>query len=51
MGDGLAKIMKMICEIKQLNYQQLCLGEYDHEDEDIRWFLQNIEGKYYKMIM
>lgn len=51
MGEGLAKIMKRICELKELNYQQLCLGEYDHEDEDIRWFLQSVEGKYYKMIM
>ena len=51
MGKGLAGIMKTVCERKELNYQELKLGEEDHEDEDIRWFLQGIEAKYYKMIM
>jgi hypothetical protein len=30
MGDGLAKIMKTICDVLSLNYQDLSLGEYDH---------------------
>lgn len=51
LGQGLAKIMKIVCDYKDVNYRELKLGEEDHEDEDIRQFLQSVEGKYYKMIM
>ena len=51
MCEGIARMMKTVCDFKKINYQELNLGENEQEDEDILWFLQNIEGKYYKMIM
>ena len=39
MCEGLARIMKIVCDVKRINYQKLNLGESEEEDEDIRWFL------------
>ena len=51
MSEGIAKIMKTVCEMKRIDFQGLNMGENDQDDEDIRDFISNIEGKYYKMIM
>lgn len=44
-------MLKIVCEKKEMSFQELELGQDDYQDEDVREFLQKIEEKYFKMIM
>lgn len=44
-------MLKIVCEKKEMSFQELGLGQDDYQDEDVREFLQKIEEKYFKMIM
>ncbi len=48
LAEGLAKIMKQVCDYRRCEWRELELSD---PDEDIGEFIERIENKYFKMIL
>jgi hypothetical protein len=48
LAEGLAKIMKQVCDNRRCEWKELQLSD---PDEDITEFIERIENKYFKMIL
>lgn len=48
LAEGLAKIMKQVCDHRRCEWRELQLTD---PDEDVTEFIERIENKYFKMIL